>query len=78
MMLAALANILHTYFISRLGPEAIAAASLVFPLGLIMATLMAGGIGAGIASAIARALGAGHAERARSIAEHGLVIAAVQ
>ena len=53
MFIGATANVLHTYFVSWLGTEAIAALSLVFPVSLIMMTLMAGGLGPGIASAVA-------------------------
>ncbi|GIW40757.1 MAG: MATE family efflux transporter [Candidatus Binatia bacterium] len=70
MGVAALSNILHTYFVSVLGPEAIAAVSLVFPVTLILTTLMAGGIGSGISSAVARALGAADEEMAREVAAH--------
>ncbi|MGH7785792.1 MAG: MATE family efflux transporter, partial [Candidatus Binatia bacterium] len=50
MLIAALSNVLHTYFVSRLGDDAIAAVSLVFPISLIMLTVVGGGLGAGIAS----------------------------
>lgn len=70
MSIAALSNVLHTYFVSRLGAEAIAAVALVFPVSLILTTLMGGGIGAGISSAVARALGAGKLRDATDVAEH--------
>src|SRR5204863_8343500 len=70
MSIAALSNVLNTYFVSRLGSEAIAAVSLVFPVALILTTLIGGGIGAGVSSAVARALGAGSAEDANAVAEH--------
>jgi putative MATE family efflux protein len=74
MLIAAVSNILHTYFVSRLGDEAIAAVSLVFPIVMILITVVSGGLGTGIASGIARALGAGRAADARAIAEHAIVI----
>ncbi|MBX3025884.1 MATE family efflux transporter [bacterium] len=74
MLIAALSNILHTYFVSRLGDEAIAAVSLVFPIVMILITVVSGGLGTGVASGIARALGAGRAGDARAIAEHAIVI----
>jgi putative MATE family efflux protein len=77
MLIAALSNVLHTYFVSRLGDQAIAAVALVFPISLIMLTVVGGGLGAGIASGIARAMGAGRAADARSLAEHGLAISAL-
>jgi len=77
MLVATTSNVLHTYFVSRLGAEAIAAVALVFPISMILMTVMAGGVGAGVASAIARALGAGRVQDAVSIAEHAFVVAAV-
>ncbi|HSP96218.1 MAG TPA: MATE family efflux transporter [Candidatus Dormibacteraeota bacterium] len=74
MLIAALSNILHTYFVSRLGDDAIAAVSLVFPIVMILITVVSGGLGTGVASGIARALGAGRAGDARAIAEHAILI----
>lgn len=74
MLIAALSNILHTYFVSRLGDHAIAAVSLVFPIVMILITVVAGGLGTGVASGIARALGAGRPHDARAIAEHAMLI----
>src|SRR5215813_2907493 len=59
MAVAAVSNVVYTYFVSRLGTDAIAAVSLVFPVSLLAITAMGGGIGAGASSAVARALGAG-------------------
>src|SRR6059058_3598566 len=47
MAVAAVSNIVYTYFVSRLGVEAIGAVSLVFPVSLLAITAMGGGIGAG-------------------------------
>lgn len=74
MLIAAVSNVLHTYFVSRLGDDAIAAVSLVFPIVMILLTVVSGGLGTGVASGIARALGAGRAHDARAIAEHAIVI----
>lgn len=74
MLVASLSNILHTYFVSRLGDDAIAAVSLVFPIIMILITVVSGGLGTGIASGIARALGAGRTQDARAIAEHAILI----
>jgi MATE family, multidrug efflux pump len=76
MMIATTTNVLHTYFVSRLGDASIAAVSLVFPISLIVITVMSGGLGAGVSSAIARNLGAGHVGRARAAAEHALLLSA--
>jgi Na+-driven multidrug efflux pump len=77
MLVATTSNILHTYFVSRLGPEAIAAVALVFPISLILLTVAAGGFGTGIASAVARALGAGRAHEATMVAEQAFLITIV-
>ncbi len=74
MLVAATSNVLYTWYVSKLGPEAIAAVSLVFPISLIAITAMGGGIGAGAASAVARALGAGRHAEANSFAEHAIVL----
>lgn len=77
MLVAALSNVLYTWYVSRLGPDSIAAVSLVFPLSLVAITAMNSGIGGGSASAIARALGAGDEAAADSAAEHGLALSVV-
>ncbi|MEO8602049.1 MAG: MATE family efflux transporter [bacterium] len=74
MLIAALSNVLHTYFVSRLGDDAIAAVSLVFPIVMILITVVSGGLGTGVASSIARALGAGRADDASALAEHAIAI----
>ncbi len=77
MLIAATSNALHTYFVSRLGPDAIAAVSLVFPISLIMITVMGAGLGTGVSSGIARALGGGRNAEARAVAEHAFVMTGV-
>ena len=76
MLIAATSNVLYTYFVSRLGADAIAAVSLIFPISLLALTAMAGGLGAGAASAVARALGAGRRLNAQAVAEHALSLSA--
>ena len=77
MLIAATSNVLYTYYVSRIGADAIAAVSLVFPIALLAITAMGGGIGAGAASAVARALGAGRKHEATAVAEHALVLSVV-
>ncbi len=74
MLVAAASNALSTWYVSRLGADAIAAVSLVFPLSLLATTAMAGGIGAGAASAVARALGAGRQAAANVLAGQSLIL----
>lgn len=57
MMARAAVSTCEVYFIGWLGTEALAGASLVFPLVMLMYTMSAGGMGGGVASAVARALG---------------------
>ena len=67
--------IAETSYIGRLGIEALAAMALVFPLVVLTMTMSGGAMGGGVASAIARALGAGDTERASTLASHALLIA---
>ena len=76
MVLGATSGIVSTYFVSRLGSDAIAAVSLVFPINLIVMTMMGGGIGSGVSAAVAQALGAGRADDAERVAEHAFVLTA--
>ncbi len=62
-------------FIGWLGTEVLAGASLVFPIFLIMQLMSASGLGAGTASAIGRAIGAGRREDANLLAGHGFMLA---
>jgi putative MATE family efflux protein len=74
MAVSAVSNILYTHFVSRLGVDAIGAVSLVFPVSLLALTTMAGGIGAGASSAVARALGAGRRDDACALAGQALLL----
>lgn len=71
----ALVNVIETYFVSFLGTEALAGVALVFPVIMLMQMMSAGGMGGGVASAIARTLGAGRKADADALATHSLVIA---
>jgi putative MATE family efflux protein len=75
MAVSAVSNVVYTYFVSRLGVDAIGAVSLVFPVSLLAITAMAGGIGAGASSAVARALGAGQRPEAAALAAQALGLA---
>src|SRR4030081_4077984 len=48
--------------------------ALVFPIVILTMTMSGGAMGGGVASAIARALGAGDVERASTLAAHALLI----
>ncbi len=66
--------IAETSYIGRLGVEPLAAMALVFPFVILMMTMGGGAMGGGIASAIARALGADDVERASALAVHAIII----
>ena len=68
--------IAETSYIGRLGVESLAAMALVFPFVILTMTMSGGAMGGGVASAIARALGAGDRERADALAAHALLIGA--
>jgi len=64
----------ETSYIGRLGTEALAAMALVFPFVILTMTMSGGAMGGGVASAIARAIGAGDRDRAGALASHALLI----
>lgn len=66
--------IAETSYIGRLGVESLAAMALVFPCVILTMTMSGGAMGGGVASAIARAIGAGDVERASTLAAHALLI----
>jgi putative MATE family efflux protein len=67
--------IAETSYIGRLGVESLAAMALVFPCVILTMTMSGGAMGGGVASAIARALGAGDVDRASALAAHAMLIA---
>jgi len=77
MVLQAVVTTLDAVFVGWLGPAALAGVSLVYPLVMLMQTMSAGGMGGGVASAIARALGAGRRGEAQTLAAHAVLIALV-
>ncbi len=66
--------IAETWFVGRLGRDALAGFALVFPFLALMLNVANGGMGGGVASAMARALGAGRTEDARALALHAVVV----
>jgi|SRR5579859_6947246 len=68
-------NLVETHFIGTLGTDSLAGAALVFPIIMLMQMVASGGLGGGIASAIARAVGAGLPDRAAALIGHGLILA---
>jgi putative MATE family efflux protein len=62
-------------FVGRLGPDALAGVSLAFPFVMLIQHTAASGMGGGVSSAIARALGAGKRDVADALALHAFVLA---
>ena len=70
-------NVAETYFVGRLGTDALAGVALVFPIVMLMQMMSAGAMGGGISSAIARALGGHRKSDADALAWHAVLIALV-
>lgn len=77
MVLQVTVSTLDAVFVGWLGSAALAGVSLVFPLVMLMQTMSAGGMGGGVAAAVARALGAGRRPDADALVIHAVVIALV-
>ena len=77
MLAQAGVGLIETYFVGKLGTDALAGMALVFPAVMLMQMTSAGAMGGGIASAIARALGARRRDDADALVLHALLIAAV-
>jgi len=70
-------NVAEAYYVGFLGTDALAGVALVFPIFMLMTMMSNGGIGSGVSSAVARAIGAGRADDADAIAFHAVVLAVV-
>src|SRR6266849_1824785 len=77
MFVQASVGLIETYFVAKLGTDALAGVALVFPVLMLMQMMSAGSMGGGISSAIARALGAGRRAEADALVFHALAIAGV-
>jgi Na+-driven multidrug efflux pump len=63
--------------VSTLGTDAVAAASLVVPVALLVTMVSNGGIGGGVSSAVARARGSGNQALAESVLWHAIILGLV-
>ena len=70
-------SVAETYFVGFVGTDALAGVALVFPVLMLMTMMSNGGIGGGVASAVARAIGAGRMEDADALILHALILAVV-
>ena len=75
LVVQTLVGVAETYFVSFLGTDVLAGVALVFPILMLMQMMSNGGIGGGVSSAIARALGANRREDADALVWHAVVIA---
>ena len=75
MLAQAGVGLIETYFVGKLGTDALAGMALVFPIVMLMQMTSAGAMGGGIASAIARALGGGRRADADALVLHAVVVA---
>src|SRR5437773_4939343 len=74
MLMQASVGLIETYFVGKLGTDALAGVALVFPALMLMQMMSAGAMGGGISAAIARALGAGRRTNADALVVHALAI----
>ncbi len=77
LVIQTLVGLTETYFVSSLGTDAIAGVAVVFPVLMLMQMMSNGGLGGGVASAVARARGAGRWDDAEALTWHAVVIAVV-
>lgn len=77
LVVQTLVGVAETYFVSSLGTEVLAGVTLVFPVLMLMQMMSNGGLGGGVASAVARAMGAGRQQDANALVWHGVLIAGV-
>ncbi len=74
MVAQAATGLIETWWVSRLGTDALAGMALVFPGVMLMQMISGGAMGGGISSAIARALGSGRRDTADQLVLHAVVI----
>src|SRR5689334_20023628 len=77
MVAQTLVGVVETYYLGFLGTDALAGVALVFPIFMLMMTMSNGGLGSGVASAVARAIGAGRQKDADALVFHSIVLAVI-
>ena len=68
-------SVAETFWTSFLGTDVMAGVALVFPLPALMTAMSNAGIGGGVSSAVARAVGAGRQDEADAVVTHAMVLA---
>jgi putative MATE family efflux protein len=76
MLAQASVGLIETWFVSRLGIDALAGLSLVFPVLMLVQMLSSGAMGGAIVGAVARGLGQGRREQTAELAWYALLVAA--
>ncbi|WP_041528149.1 MATE family efflux transporter [Paracoccus aminophilus] len=74
MFAQASTGLIETWWVSKLGTDALAGMALVFPVVMLMTMISAGAVGGGISAAVARALGAGKRAEADALVLHAVAI----
>jgi putative MATE family efflux protein len=70
-------NVAEAYYVGFLGTDALAGVALVFPIFMLMTMMSNGGFGSGVASSVARAVGAGRKDDADALVFHSVVLAVI-
>jgi putative MATE family efflux protein len=70
-------GVAETFYVGFLGTPALAGVAVVFPALMLMTMMSNGGIGGGVAAAVARALGAGRRADADALVTHAIVLALI-
>jgi putative MATE family efflux protein len=74
MLAQASTGLIETFWVSKLGTDALAGMALVFPVVMLMTMISAGAVGGAISSSVARSLGAGRREEADALVMHAVVV----
>ena len=75
VVLIAVTATVDAHFVGRLGADALAGISLVFPFIMLMQQVANSSMGGAVASAVARAIGAGRHDDASALVVHALIVA---
>jgi Na+-driven multidrug efflux pump len=70
-------NVAEAYYVGYLGTDALAGVALVFPVFMLMTMMSNGGLGSGVASAVARAIGADRRDDADALLLHAMLLAVI-
>jgi putative MATE family efflux protein len=74
MLAQSATGLIETFWVGKLGVDALAGMALVFPGVMLMQMISAGAMGGGISAAVARALGARRPDQANALVVHALFI----